>query len=83
MVYAATSHNRTVYAAPAVAGLASVRLGRCAPTPHSSTFLLPWKPTVSFIGQQKRRKRPERYVPLVANFSENDRKMIDKSFDVY
>jgi hypothetical protein len=23
--------------------------------------LLPWKPTVSFIGQQKRRKQPERY----------------------
>jgi hypothetical protein len=37
---AQTAHNRIVCAAPAVAGLASVRLGRYAPTPHSSTFLL-------------------------------------------
>jgi hypothetical protein len=28
MVYARTAHNRSVYAAPAVAGLASIRLGR-------------------------------------------------------
>jgi hypothetical protein len=51
--------------------LASVRLGRYAPTPHYSTFLLPWKPTVSFIGQQKRRKQPERYAKFGVKFSEN------------
>ena len=28
MVYAPTSYNRTVYATPAVAGLASIRLGQ-------------------------------------------------------
>jgi hypothetical protein len=33
-----TAHNRIVYATPTVVGLASVRIGRCALTPHSSTF---------------------------------------------
>jgi hypothetical protein len=35
-----TSHNRTVYAAPPVGGLASIRLGHgyAIPTPHSGTF---------------------------------------------
>jgi hypothetical protein len=28
MVYGTTAHNRSVYAAPAVAGLASIRLGQ-------------------------------------------------------
>ena len=40
MEYGDTSHNRTVYAAPAVAGLASIRLGRLRllPAPHCGTF---------------------------------------------
>jgi hypothetical protein len=35
---AQTAHNRTVYAAGAVAPLASIRLGRYAPTAHSGTL---------------------------------------------
>jgi hypothetical protein len=45
MVYGRTAYNRSVYAAPAVAGLASIRLGHGLapiPTPYSGTFGRPW-----------------------------------------
>jgi hypothetical protein len=47
-------------------GLRKIPVGAKAPLwdfspPH---FCKPWKPTVSFIGLSKRRKQPERYVPL-------------------
>ena len=43
MEYGATAHNRTVYAAPAVAGLASIRLGQspAAPSHASLRHILP------------------------------------------
>jgi hypothetical protein len=66
MEYAPTAHNRTVYAAPAVAGLASVRLGqslRSFPRLIAAHFAGPGlcyaKP---LYGPSKRRKQPERYV---------------------
>jgi hypothetical protein len=59
MEYAPTSHNRTVYVASAVAGLASVRLGRYALTPHYTHIFVRRNATHCFIGWQKRRKQPE------------------------
>jgi hypothetical protein len=58
-----TSHNKTVYAAPAVAGLASIRLGRLRlPRLIPAHFVGPGlcfaKP---LYGLAKRRKQPERY----------------------
>jgi hypothetical protein len=56
----ATAHSRIVYAAPAVAGLASVRLGRYAPTPHSTHILPALKMLCIFLfGLSKRRMQPE------------------------
>jgi hypothetical protein len=51
-----TAHNRTVYAAPAVAGLAYDKTQSglrplCVFSP--AHFCKPWKPTVSFIGLAK------------------------------
>jgi hypothetical protein len=66
MWYAATSHNRSVYAAPPVGGLASIRLGRLRlprliPAHFASPGLCFAKP---LYGLAKRRKQPERYAPL-------------------
>jgi hypothetical protein len=64
-----TAHNRSVYAAPAVAGLASIRLGQSPAAPSHASFRHIWaarNPTGFFIVPPKRRKQPERYVPLVA-----------------
>jgi hypothetical protein len=85
MVYAPTSHNRAVYAAPPVGGLASIRLGHgCAiPTPHCGTFASPGlcfaKP---LSGLAKRRKQPERYVPFVLSFLKILLKTIDKKIKI-
>ena len=38
MVYAPTSHNRSVYAAPPVGGLASIRLGQSPAAPSHASF---------------------------------------------
>jgi hypothetical protein len=54
-VYAATAHNRTVYAAPPVGGLASIRLGQSL---RSFPRLIPAKP----------RKQPERYMTCRLKF---------------
>jgi hypothetical protein len=72
--YGHTAHNRSVYAAPAVAGLASIRLGQSPTAPSHASLRHIWaarKPTVCFIVPPKRRKQPERYVPFALKFSEN------------
>jgi hypothetical protein len=56
MEYAKTAHNRTVYAAPAVAGLAYEKTQSglrplCVFSP--THFCGCWKPTVSFIATAK------------------------------
>jgi hypothetical protein len=55
--YGGTAHNRTVYAAPAAAGLVFRSLGHSAALhSHASLhphFCKPWKPTVSFIATAK------------------------------
>jgi hypothetical protein len=68
MEYGGTSHNRSVYAAPPVAGLASIRLGqslrsfpRLIPAHFVSPGLCFAKP---LSGLAKRRKQPERYNQL-------------------
>jgi hypothetical protein len=74
MVYAPTSYNRSVYAAPAVVGLVFRSLGHSA-TLHShahSRHILPAlvmlrKP---LFGLAKRHIQPERYVPLFAEIFE-------------
>jgi hypothetical protein len=79
MVYAPTAHNRSVYAAPAAAGLAFIRLGHGLRHSHAS-FRHIWaarKPTVCFIVPPKRRKQPERYVQYGLKFIEELIKMID------
>jgi hypothetical protein len=65
MEYGATTHNRSVYAAPAVAGLASIRLGRLRlprliPAQLGGRSLL----RKALLCPPKRRKQPERYAPL-------------------
>ena len=42
MVYAATSYNRSVYAAPAVVGLASIRPGQSPTAPSHVSFQHIW-----------------------------------------
>jgi hypothetical protein len=71
MVYAATSHNRSVYAAPPVGGLASIRLGqslrsfpRLIPAHSAGPGLCFAKP---LSGPAKRRKQPERYAKCRQN----------------
>jgi hypothetical protein len=66
--YGTTAHNRSVYAAPAVAGLASIRLGqslrsfpRLIAVHFASPGLCCAKP---LSGLAKRRKQPERYATL-------------------
>jgi hypothetical protein len=82
MEYGKTAHNRSVYAAPAVAGLASSRLGHGLRHSHAS-FRHIWaarKPTVCFIVPPKRRKQPERYTKYRPKyFFNNTHKMIDKN----
>jgi hypothetical protein len=70
MVYGGTAYNRSVYAAPALAGLASIRLGqslRSFPLLIAAHFASPGlcfaKP---LYGLAKRRKQPERYAKLFA-----------------
>jgi hypothetical protein len=63
MVYAATSHNRSVYASPPYGG-SGFRFARSAapPTPNSThIFASPGNLRFPFSGLQKRRKQPERY----------------------
>jgi hypothetical protein len=71
--YAPTAHNRTVYASGAVAPSGyekpqSALRPLCGFSPPH--FCKPWKPTVSFIGLQKRHIQPERYMQLRLNFFE-------------
>jgi hypothetical protein len=66
MVYAHTSHNRTVYATPPVGGLASVRLGHSA-TLHSHASLQHSLPALvlfrkPLFGLANCHIQPERYV---------------------
>jgi hypothetical protein len=71
MEYGHTAHNRSVYAAPPVGGLASIRLGhglrlpRLIPAHFVSPGLCFAKP---LYGLAKRRKQPERYVPFGLKF---------------
>jgi hypothetical protein len=76
MEYASTAHNRSVYAAPAVAGLASIRLGRLRlprliPAHLGGRSLL----RKALLCPPKRRKQPERYATftpkLVGKYDEN------------
>jgi hypothetical protein len=64
MVYAHTSPNRTVYAAPLVGGLASIRLGRLLlPRLIAAHFASPGLCFAEPLsGLAKRRKQPECYV---------------------
>ena len=75
MEYAATAYNRTVYAAPPVGGLASIRLGpslRSFPRLIAAHFAGPGlcfaKP---LSGLAKRRKQPERYAQCAYNIFYN------------
>jgi hypothetical protein len=66
MVYAPTAYNRSVYAAPPVGGLASIRLGHSA-TLHSHAsfrhiFASPGNLRFPVSGVHNRRKQPERYM---------------------
>ena len=75
MEYGQTAHNRTVYAAPPVGGLASIRLGRLRlPRLIAAHFASPGlccaKP---LFGLAKRRKQPERYAKYGLNWLENIR----------
>jgi hypothetical protein len=75
---AQTTHNRTVYAAGAVAPLASIRLGRLRlprliPAHFVSPGLCFAKP---LFGLSKRRKQPERYVQLFL-------RLLEKLFSKY
>jgi hypothetical protein len=72
--YAPTSHNRSVYAAPAIAGLASIRLGHGLRHSHASfrhIFASPGNLRFPLSGLQKRRKQPERYAKLALKWFEN------------
>jgi hypothetical protein len=68
MEYAPTSHNRTVYAAGAVAPLACVPLGqslRSFPRLTPAHFASPGhRFAVPLSGLAKRHIQPERYVPF-------------------
>jgi hypothetical protein len=74
-----TSYNRSVYAAPAVAGLVFRSLGHSAPQrswgtranfvgehshAHYRHIWAARNPTGFFIAPPKRRKQPERYAPF-------------------
>jgi hypothetical protein len=65
MVYGATAYNRSVYAAPAVAGLASIRLGRLR-LPRLIAAHLGGRSLLrkALLCPPKRRKQPERYAKL-------------------
>jgi hypothetical protein len=67
-----TAHNRSVYAAPPVGGLASIRLGhslrsfpRLIPAHLGGRSLL----RKALLCPPKRRKQPERYVPFFLKLS--------------
>jgi hypothetical protein len=81
MVYGGTSYNRSVYAAPAVAGLVFRSLGHSATLhshAHSRHILATRNPTGFFIVPPKRRKQPERYVQLVLTLLEIIKQKIKK-----
>jgi hypothetical protein len=67
IVYAPTSYNRSVYAAPPVGGLASIRLGQSL---RSFPRLIPAHlggrslHRKALLCPPKRRKQPERYVQV-------------------
>jgi hypothetical protein len=71
MEYAATSYNRTVYAAPAVAGLAyektQLAYGLCAFFLRH-IFASPGTLRVPLSGVQKRHIQPERYMTCRLNW---------------
>jgi hypothetical protein len=80
MEYGGTAHNRSVYAAPAVAGLASIRLGqslRSFPRLIAAHFAGPGlccaKP---LYGLAKRRKQPERYVQFALKLVDKIKKIV-------
>jgi hypothetical protein len=65
MEYAQTAHNRSVYAAPPVGGLASIRLGHGLRHSHASfRHIFPALQMLRscLFGRSKRRKQPKRYV---------------------
>jgi hypothetical protein len=70
-----TAHNRTVYAAPAVAGLVFRSLGHSAAL-HSYAhsrhiFAVAGNLRFPLSQPQKRRKQPERYAQLVLKLVDN------------
>jgi hypothetical protein len=73
-----TAYNRSVYAAPAVAGLVFRSLGHSAALhshTHSRHIWAARNPTGFFIVPPKRRKQPERYAQFFLNWLE---KLIDR-----
>jgi hypothetical protein len=76
-----TAHNRTVYAAGAVAPLAFVRLGqslRSFPRLTPAHFASPGhRFAVPLFGPAKRYIQPERYAPFFLNFLEKYLKIVD------
>jgi hypothetical protein len=79
-----TSHNRTVYAAPPVGGLAygfARSFALLIPTQnlrHSLSALEMLR--ISLSGPSNRRKQPERYATYSPNFLKNFYKYIDKKY---
>jgi hypothetical protein len=82
MEYGATAHNRSVYAAPPVGGLASIRLGQSLRSfPRLIQAHLGGRSLLrkALLCPPKRRKQLERYAQYFLNISQKSSKKMIKN----